>query len=143
MNDDLIFILDEAQVTYADSFFWHSVIEDRLSATRGPRFCLFTSYGSPITGSPDYPESTTPAILKNEQRISLIVPYSHTEHDLCLFYKHEEYKDAVKRWTDTTDCTIGEDVESYIFEQTNGHPGIAGAMLRYVALVFLQCFQIL
>lgn len=142
-NDDLIFILDEAQVTYADSFFWNSVIKERLSATSGPRFCLFTSYGSPSTGSPDYPKSTTPAILKKEQRISLIVPHNHVKHDLCLFYKHEEYKDAVKRWTDTTDYTIGEDVESYIFEQTNGHPGIAGAMFRYVALVFLQFFQIL
>ena len=141
-NDDLIFILDEAQVTYDDSFFWYSVIKERLSATSGPRFCLFTSYGSPSTGSPDYLKTTTPAILKREQRVSLIVPDNHVKHDLCLFYKHEEYEDAVKRLTDTTDFTIGEDVESYIFEQTNGHPGISGAMLRYVALVFLQCFRI-
>lgn len=31
-NDDLIFILDEAQVTYSDSFFWYSVIKERLAA---------------------------------------------------------------------------------------------------------------
>lgn len=133
-NDDLIFILDEAQVTYADSFFWYSVIKERLAATKGPRFCLFTSYGSPSTGSPDYPKTTTPPILKREQRISLIVPHDHVGHDLCLFYKQEEFKDAVKKWADTTDHTIGEDVASCIFEQTNGHPGVAGAMLRYVAL---------
>ncbi|EYE90117.1 uncharacterized protein EURHEDRAFT_417763 [Aspergillus ruber CBS 135680] len=135
-NDDLIFILDEAHVTYSDSFFWYSVIKEHLAATKGPRFCLFTSYGSPSTGSPDYPKTTTPPILKREQRISLIAPHDHVGHDLCLFYKQEESKDAVKKWADTTDHTIGEDVASYIFEQTNGHPGVAGAMLRYVALFY-------
>lgn len=141
-NDNLIFILDEAQVTYSDSFFWCSVIKERLAVIKGPRFCLFTSYGSPSTGSPYYPNTTTPPILKREQRISLIAPHDHIGHDLCLFYKQEEFKDAVKRWADTTDHTIDEDVASYIFEQTNGHPGVAGAMLRYVALVFLQCSRI-
>jgi len=142
VNDDLIFILDEAQVTYSDSYFWYSVIKERLAATKGLRFCLFTLYGNPSTGSPDYPKTTTPPILKREQRISLIAPHDHVGHDLCLFYKQEEFKefkDAVRKWADTTDHTISEDVASYIFEQTNGHPRVAGAMLRYVALVFLHC----
>lgn len=44
---------------------------------------------------------------------------------------------TLKRWADTTDHTIGEDVASYIFKQINGHPGVAGAILQYVALVVL------
>ena len=44
---------------------------------------------------------------------------------------------TLKRWADTTDHTIGADVASYIFKQINGHPGVAGAMLQYVALVVL------
>lgn len=141
-NDNLVFILDEAQVTYADSFFWYSVIKERLAAARGPRFCLFTSYGSPSTGSPDYPKTTTPPILKREQRVSLTIPYDDIGHNLCLFYRQEEFKDAVKKWANTTDHTIGEDVESYIFKQSNGHPGVVGAMLRYVALVFPHYFKL-
>lgn len=79
-NDDLVFILDEAQVTYDDPFFWYSFIKERLALEKGPRFCIFTSYGSPTTGSPDYPKSATPPILKKERRISLIVPHYDVGH---------------------------------------------------------------
>ena len=138
-NDNLIFILDKAQVTYSDSFFWYSVIKEHPTIIKGLQFCLFISYGSLSTSSPYYPKTTTPPILKREQRISLIAPHNHIRfrHDLCLFYKQEEFKDTVKRWADTTDHTIGEDVASYIFKQINGHPGVAGAILQYVALVVL------
>lgn len=141
-NDDFIFILDEAQATYSDSFFWYSIIKDRLAAIKGPRFCLFTSYGSPSTGSPDYQEISTPPILRMEQRISLTAPHNHVGHGVSLFYRQDEFKDAVQKWVDNTDHTIGEDVATYIFAQTNGHPGVAGAMLRYVTLVFFQCSQV-
>lgn len=135
-NDNVIFILDEAQVTYNDAFFWYSVIKERLAAVKGPRFCLFTSYGSPSTGSPDYPETTTPPVLNREQRISLTIPCNFAGHDLCLFFKEEEFRDATKKWTDEANIKIGEDVANHIFEQTNGHPGVAGAMLRYIKRVF-------
>lgn len=140
-NDNVIFILDEAQVTYHDAFFWYSVIKERLAAIKGPRFCLFTSYGSPSTGSPDYPETTTPPVLNREQRISLTIPNNLVGHDLCLFYKKEEFRDVVKKWTDEANLKIGEDVANYVFEQTNGHPGVAGAMFRYIKKVFCSVLQ--
>lgn len=128
---------DEAQATYTDFLFWNSIIKDCLATTRGPRFCISTSYGSPSTGSPDYPKLTTPPILSREWKISLTIPHNHTQHALCLFYKQQEFKDVVEKWSEDTSHTIGGDVKCYIFEQTNGHPGMVGAMLRYVALAWL------
>ena len=132
VNDDLIFILDEGQLTYDDPYFWYSFLKERLAMLGGPRFCIFSSYSSSITGSPDYPISSPPTILRSEQQVSLIVPQSYVGHNVCLFFQRHEFDDAVKRHVDVMDYTINRDVQDYIFTQTNGHPGVAGAMLRYI-----------
>lgn len=135
-NDNLIFILDEGQLTYDDPYFWYSILKERLAMREGPRFCIFSSYGSPTMGSPDYPISPTPTTLKEQQRISLIVPQYDVGHNVCLFFQRHEFDDAVKKYVDITDYIIDRNVQNYIFAQTNGHPGITGAMLRFMDQVF-------
>ncbi|OJJ82731.1 uncharacterized protein ASPGLDRAFT_48833 [Aspergillus glaucus CBS 516.65] len=48
-NNDLVFIIDEAQTTYGESHLWFSVIKDWMGLSHSPSICLFSSYSSPST----------------------------------------------------------------------------------------------
>lgn len=134
LNDDIVFIIDEAQTTYFDSHLWFSAIKSRLGLERGPRFCLFSSYGSPLTGSPDYPRAVTPAILRPQQRVSMT---SSSASKACLFYNQVEFEDVIRRFT--SDYTLAKEVQACIFSLSNGHPGMVGALLRFIKWVRMSC----
>lgn len=51
-TDDIVFIIDDVQKTYSGSGLWYSVIKSRVGLHHSPRFCLFSSYGHPLFGSP-------------------------------------------------------------------------------------------
>lgn len=51
-------------MTYVDSRLWNSVITNRRGWPADPRFCLFSSYGKAVLGSPNYSGWASPAILR-------------------------------------------------------------------------------
>jgi hypothetical protein len=134
---DIFFIIDEAQQTYVDSHLWYSVLKFQDRRRLGPRFCLFSSYGSPITGSPNYPFRTTPVILGENQRVSLTVSHGLDAPDICLFYDDEEYKDVLCRFCRHAfkNFTLSANAQQYLFEFTSGHPGAVTSILSYVEKV--------
>lgn len=138
-NDNVVFIIDEAQVTYADSHLWYTVIKTRIGRSYGPRFCLFSSYGSPSTGAPEfnYPVATTPPILRREQRVSLTIPTGLEGSKISLFYTPAEFEDVIVRFCrrSTVEFTLAQDLQSYTFSLTNGHPGMVHAILTFIELV--------
>lgn len=113
-NYDLLF--NEAQVTHDDPYFWYGIIKERLGMPGGALlyFRIFASYGSPSMGAPDYPIITTPPILKNQQRISLVVPHYNVGHNVSLFFKEAEFHDTVEKYLQFKEFTIDEDVRRYI-----------------------------
>lgn len=136
---DFVFILDEAQYTYPDAGFWYNIIKSAVGLHRGPRFCIFSSYGSPTTGAPehDYPACITPPILGLEQRVSLTVSCKPGAPDVCLFYDSDEFNDVVGRYCKmpTIEFTLDTDVRDYLFSLTNGHPGMVYSVLGYIRRV--------
>lgn len=133
-NNDINFIIDEAQVTYDDFHLWYTVIKSPLGLWSGPRFCLFSSYGSPTTGSPDYLALSTPPILCRQQRVSLITPPNSDEVDFVFFTACLNFKDVVSRFcrNPSVEFTLVEEVQDYIFDLTNGHPGMVSATLKFI-----------
>ena len=134
---DIVFIIDEAQQTYVHSDLWYDVIKTQKARRKGPRFCLFSSYGSPITGSTNYPSETTPIILGQSQRVSLTVSHNSDSPDICLFYNEAEYKDVLRRFCEQVFeyFTLDADAERYLFEFTKGHPGAINSLLEYITVV--------
>lgn len=140
LKSDFIFILDEAQQTYVDPDLWYNLIKSQSQGLAGPRFCLFSSYGSPTTGAPDYPEATTPPILHFSQRVSLTISGHPAAPDICLFYDLPEYQDFLGRFYKRSDIefTLNTEVQNYIFSLTNGHPGMIDSILTYIRNVCEQ-----
>lgn len=137
-NNDLVFIIDEAQTTYGESHLWFSVIKDRMGFSHGPSICLFSSYGSPSTGSPDYQASrNTPPVLRAEIRVSLVPSMCLGAPQISLFYKFAEFTDVVARFSmaRNLEFKIEDDLKNHIYSMTNGHPGMIRSVLEFLETV--------
>lgn len=138
IQSKMVLILDESQYTYSDSGLWYKFLKiagGNARPANGVRVCLFSSYGSPTTGAPqmDYPESITPPVFSNHQRISLVPSSEAGSPDISLFFTREEYNDFVVRYCDMAkDYTINADLAEYVFLATNGHPGMVMAIMDYI-----------
>lgn len=134
LTRDIVFIVDEAQQTYDCSDLWYTVIKSQSGQLTGARFCLFSSYGSPVMGSPYYPQSITPPILTFNQRVSLTASRNPDAPDICLFYDSPEFEEVVERFCKSPiiEFTLARDVRDYLLSLTNGHPGMVSSMLTYI-----------
>jgi hypothetical protein len=135
---DIIFIIDEAQDTYGLIDLWF-LIKSRSNGGCGPKFCLFSSYGSPRTGMVTRTEFTPP-FLNSAKRVSMICSLVESSPDICLFYNKVEFEDVVRRYCmdPTTRLNLDEAAQTYLFSITNGHPGAVQAILYYIFKVFIN-----
>jgi hypothetical protein len=140
-NVDIIFILDEAQDSYGDIGLW-SFIKSQNDRQRGPKFCLFSSYGSPSSGIVTR-SHFTPPFLHVTKRVSIIRSPVKDTPDICLFYNETEFEDVVKRFcTDpTTRLSLDKAGRTYLFSITSGHPGAVFSMLSYIFKIYGSPFK--
>lgn len=134
LRQNLIFILDEAQISYADLALWLGIIKSQSGSPSGPRICLFASYGSPTSGPAEYPHGSTPVYLGPQQRVSILIPQDPGSPNVCLFYDEEEFEDGVNRLCShpTMNLHIDSDARAYLYLMTNGHPGAVRALVSYL-----------
>lgn len=153
-GNDLIIILDEAEKTYEDTWFWCGLIKHALRNYYSIRICIFSSYGDPTAGPPlhEFPMGTTAPMIPPSKQVSLTMafPCSRLRLDLpdvCLFYDAEEYKEVVDRhckahssdgsysMRNDIEFDLHTDLREYIFSLTSGHPGAVSSLLEYIDLV--------
>lgn len=135
LHRNVIFLLDEAQSSYEDFEFWLVVIKGQSNRRSGARLCLFSSYGSPATGSTVHSVfRSTPVHLGPAQRVSLTVSQVKNSPDFSLFYNEEEYYDVIQRLCSRppTTCKFSREAQDYLFSITNGHAGATTSMMTYI-----------
>ncbi|WEW56806.1 hypothetical protein PRK78_002261 [Emydomyces testavorans] len=128
IQNDLVLIIDEAQLSYNHIDFWMTFVKRQVGNGVGPYIILFSSYGSAdstvmsILGS-------APVTLEHFQRVSL-TPQPDSPHKLSLCFNDEEFDDLCLRFTNGGEFTISDMVRDYIFQLTNGHPGLCHGLLQ-------------
>jgi len=135
IENNIVFIIDEAQESYADQTFWLSILKTQSGFRQGPRFCLFSSYGSPSTGLSALGMVSTPLRLAPMQRVSLMQSRQSFSPDIGLFYTKDEFDDVIKRWISSpgySSFSLHGDASAYLFSITNGHPGAVAGLLSYI-----------
>lgn len=138
---NVVFILDEAQQSYKSRDFWSEIIKTQSGAHAGLKICLFSSYGSPSTGTTDCPLKTTPVHLGPSQRISITASRFAENGGVCLFYNQEEFEDVVsRRCSDPTNkLELDSAARKYLYSITSGHPGATDALLTFIFMVCMSC----
>jgi hypothetical protein len=120
---------------------WLGIIKTQSGSRGGPKFCLFTSYGSPTTGSTEYPPHCTPVHFGASQRVSITASPFAENGDVCLFYNTEEFEDVVSRLCSHPSSKFALDpaAQKYLYSITNGHPGATDALVKFIFEVCMGC----
>lgn len=136
-NADIVYIIDEGQMSYHDSGLWLGFIKSQNNRRFGPRVCVFTSYGSPTGGPNDYSAGSPLAYLGVQQRVSITVSKIKDSPPISLFYNRNEFDDVLQRiCTDSRrPLPLHPDAADYIFSLTNGHPGAVDSVLGMIQKV--------
>lgn len=84
-HTDIVWIFDEAQLTYEDTGIWLSFVKYQQGHMGGARICAFSSYGSPSTGPEQYSYShgSPLAELGPQHRVSIMpskLPFAPSIH---------------------------------------------------------------
>ncbi|KAL7653712.1 hypothetical protein ACMYSQ_008399 [Aspergillus niger] len=134
-----IILIDEAQSSYGDFFLWNKIIKEGRDESGLPiKICLFCSYGSPDTGLEGESVDYCPVTFGIPQRITLTPQDEPLSTQVGLFYTAAEFAEAV--WLRTTlgymeKFTIDNEAISYLYEFTDGHPGVLVALVNYILSV--------
>ncbi|KAL4959659.1 uncharacterized protein BDV14DRAFT_184292 [Aspergillus stella-maris] len=133
-----VILIDEAQGSYRDTYFWNTVIKNRRSGEdKDIKICLFCSYGSPSTGveEDDNENGFTPVTFGPAQRITLTPQVGKDSPNIGLFYTEDEFCEVVSLLTTNKfdePFTIDKAAMDYIYDLTNGHPGGVTAMVDFL-----------
>ena len=135
LDVNAVYLMDEAHATYDDLKFWLIAVKGQSDRRAGAKICLFSSYGSPTTGSTaPLAFKSTPLHLGPAQRVSLTVSQIKDSSDIALFYNAREYEDVIQRLCSrsSTTCEFSRQAKDYLFAITSGHAGATTSMVTYV-----------
>lgn len=135
LDANAVYLLDEAHATYQDQQFWLIAVKGQTDRRAGAKICLFSSYGSPTTGSTaPLTFKSTPLHLGPAQRVSLTLSQIKYSPDVALFYNEREYEDVIRRLCSRSapPCEFSQSAKDYLFAITRGHAGATTSMVTYV-----------
>jgi hypothetical protein len=141
---NIVWIIDEAQMSYGDVDLWLGFIKFLLDRPDGPVLCAFSSYGSPSGGPEDYPDGTPLAYLGIEKRISITPSPIAGSPSIALFYTRLEFHDVLRRFCNHPLSTLALDPNAveYIYSLTKGHPGAVYAVISMLEKVKASMFAL-
>jgi hypothetical protein len=127
--DDLVLIVDEAQLCYWDISFWNSFLKNiDPNSPRRTRAILFASYGSPTKVSEDVQSSMKVPAMR---RVGL-TPVDHKDGiaGVGLFLQPDEFDDMIKKLYPRH--FFDPKFLQYVFDFTAGHAGAVADFLQVV-----------
>jgi hypothetical protein len=127
-SHNIIFIIDEAQLSYKDPKFWMECIKSQKQATTGPYIILFSPFGSPSSIALRI-DGSAPIDLSPQQRVSLL-PSTDGVSNIGVCFTFEEVKDVCSAMTGDRTFRVCEDILRHLFTLTNGHPGLTHSLLQ-------------
>jgi hypothetical protein len=129
-RSDVIVIINEAHLSYArkDQSMWIECIKNQAHIKAGPRFALFSSFGS-ATNTVLWIPGSSPVTSERRQRVSLI-QQPNWPHQVSLFFNAGEVIDLSKRIIGNRKFSLDSDSLEHLFIQAEGHPGLTHALIR-------------
>jgi hypothetical protein len=128
LGSNVVFVIDEAHLTYEVADLWYGFVKQQLDMQSGPQFCLFSAYGSPTRGTTN--RQKTPLFIPAHMRVSLLPSYGGPDLGLCL--EESEFRNVLDR--DREKLELDADAQDFIYRITNGHVGMVKAVLSYLEM---------
>jgi hypothetical protein len=140
-DSDFVIIFDEAQMTYSDSGLWLGLVKGQNGRCWGPRICVLTSFGNPMSGPESTDFGSPMSYIGIRQRVSITISKVDGAPDVSLFYTREEFDDAVKRQCGRIiePVPLATDAIEYFWSLSRGHPGVVNGLVRMASMVRTAC----
>ncbi|KAJ5107228.1 hypothetical protein N7456_003903 [Penicillium angulare] len=138
---DYVLIIDDAETSFHDREFWNGFVLKALQRKCKARLCLFSSGGSPISGT----DRETFAHLQSgpffpRNRVSVLPSAVEDSPPFGLFFTRVEFDDVIRRYCTSAShnpkLSLEVCAEDKIFEVTRGHPGAVNGLLQLIQHVF-------
>lgn len=150
IDQDITFIIDNAQTSYRDHGLWYGPLKDQYRHQFGSRYCLFESYGSPTDWGDESSPSSARSAITTSQSVSITVSRFRDSPQISLFFNREEFDDVLRRKRSHQQHPLPLDsyAADYLFDLTNGHPGAVMGVLHmiyevYKTMVVFETYSVL
>ena len=141
LDQETVFIFDEAQATYTDNALWNFFKSMHLFALC--RAIIFCSYGSPSLHIDvgETPGMLTPIVVMDAQRVTL----RHIDHEdylppVGLLFTRREFDDLVANDHPSSEYHFHSSFFDAIFNITNGHVGAFYVFIGIITAHDVSCF---
>ncbi|KAH8694041.1 hypothetical protein BGW36DRAFT_384234 [Talaromyces proteolyticus] len=125
LDDDCVFVIDEAQKTLQKSKrYWNILIKNEIAKPNGSKFCILSGQGQ-LAG--------INSVFKDLPEISHLTSHGGCKENVGIFYTQSEFQDVASRLTSKNfSYRLSEDALSCVFSLTAGHPVTAKEILSYI-----------
>lgn len=123
----VVYLIDEAQVSYEEIQFWNNDLKNRLSRQQ-PSYILVCLYGADLSHHRCSDDESRSLSVSPYQRVELRP--SSTNNPFLLF-SLEETKIVVQKWAMFNQYKLTDDLYEYLHLVTGGHPGMVGFVLLH------------
>jgi len=124
-----IYLIDEAQGSYGDIDFW-SMLKNHHSTTGNSLFVLVCVYGA--AGVSHIREPNVESQAQRMHALQRVELRPSTCFSLCMLFRQDEVALIVKKFAVRNECELGEGIARYLYEATDGHPGMVGLLLTHI-----------
>ena len=128
-GEDMVFIFDEAQMSYKDGELWNELFKG-IHECRDLRAIAFASYGSP---SPSIDIAGTPIFVPSEARVSLL-PTAHNDNlpAAGLLFTPAQFDELVSKQYPDSEYHFHPSFLDTVYEITEGHVGAIYSFLNII-----------
>ena len=134
-----IYLIDEAQDSYEQDDFWYMLKNHQVTRTSS-LYVLVCVYGTDVLPAHNLANVESQARkMHSLQRIEL----RHTAPETpCMLFTRNELEGVFRRFLRQNGYTSEEEIVPYLYEITQGHPGMIGSLLFYAHLrLKVSCFN--
>ncbi|KAI9685635.1 MAG: hypothetical protein M1820_010769 [Bogoriella megaspora] len=126
-----IFLIDEAQDSYEENDLWQ-MLKNYRGGRNNALYVLVCVYGTDVVPTHRYANVESQARQMHFlQRVEL----RRTAPGIpCMLFARDEFDIVFDTFTELTGRTFEEGTVQYLFDISQGHPGIAGMLLDYLEL---------
>ncbi|KAL9120246.1 MAG: hypothetical protein Q9187_003203 [Circinaria calcarea] len=126
-----IFLIDEAQNTYEEKDMWSRLFKNPLDLDH-ELYVLVCVYGS-SQGIFRFGKALSESALINLERRIELRPTAANK--LSMLFTQGELEEVIQTWAGANRLELHLDVYQYLMSETEGHPGVLGSILYYLASV--------
>ena len=123
-----IYLIDEAQDSYEQDDFWY-MLKNHHGTRHNPLYVLVCVYGTDVI--PTHHSANVESQARQMHCLQRIELRRTAQGMPCMLFTPMELSVVFRKFVESNDYTFETGVEQYLYDLTQGHPGMIGTLLYH------------